>query len=128
MTTQIARNKQYGYEVEVQALKALKALWPTLERTGASNQKHAHDPDLILRGTNPPLLLIVTKDKGQHPMMLHIQMDDFLALVTLGAPDVGVAVQVKGRAKTWIGGLFAGLQEAVKEWQGPGFTTSRMTR
>jgi hypothetical protein len=106
----LARNKSWGYECETQALEALRPLWPTAERTGASNQKVADDPDIISRGRTP-FCIVVTKEKGSHrPLLVHLTADDFIQIATLGVGDNGLAVQVKGRANLWVNTLLYKLR------------------
>jgi hypothetical protein len=110
----LARNKGWGYEVEVQALEAVRSLWPTAERTGASNQKVADDPDIISRGPTP-YCLVISKEKGSHrPLTVHMTMEDFIIITTMGVGDNGLAVQVKGRATLWVNTLLYKLQGRVK--------------
>lgn len=114
-----ARSKGWGYEVERQAEKALQKLDPSIRRTGASSQKVAGAPDLATPRTGTaPLLLVVTKDKGPgSPLLVSLPMADLITIATVGWP-VGAEtyVQVKGRARTWIGSLYAELKESAKEW------------
>jgi hypothetical protein len=113
----LARNKGWGYEVEVQAVEALQNLWPAAERTGASNQKVADDPDIISRGPDP-YCLIVTKEKGQgKPLLVHLSMSEFLILAALGPGDNGLLVQVKGRQSMWIDTLYRALRGRAKAWE-----------
>ena len=112
-----AKAKAWGYDVERMALKALNTVWPELERTGASNQKIKDAPDLLEPGPPDramPLVLIVTKDKGQQgPMMVSLSLEDFLVLQTVSPRHFTPFVQVKGRDKTWIGSLYRGLKAVV---------------
>ncbi len=113
----VQRNKSWGYEVEVQAKESLKAIWPEMDRTGASNQKVSADPDLVVRGPDP-ICLVVSKEKGSHkPLVIHLMMEDFIILTQTGPEELGVAVQVKGRAKLWVDGVLRALRENVsKNW------------
>ena len=128
----LARNKGWGYECEVQALEALRGLWPTAERTGASNQQHADDPDIISRGPTP-FCVVVTKEKGSHrPLLIHMMMEDFIQAATLGIGDNGLAVQVKGRKQMWIDTLLYELRSRVggswdRWWSGTGETNEART-
>lgn len=115
----VKRSKSWGYEVEVQALKALQPLFGGLDRTGASAQKSKGWPDLVQSGTSPPFHFLVTKEKGPgKPLLITMSVDDFLAIASLGLPNTPtVVVGVKGRAKMWIQTIWGELQEGAKAWQ-----------
>jgi hypothetical protein len=109
------RSKSYGYEVEMSALASLARIFPKLRRTGSmAYSKAAAD----LRQDNfdhgdapPPLRLVVTRDKGR-PLLVTMSADDAarLAIKWFGP----VVVQVKGREKTWLGGVYDALTKATK--------------
>lgn len=103
------RSKSYGYETEVAALKALRKLFPRLRRTGSVAYKKSA-ADLVQNGMlENTVRLVVTRDKSQ-PLLVTLTANDFLSLVQPGR-EVGVLVQVKGRKKTWIGGLMRELRK-----------------
>lgn len=114
------RSKSWGYEVERQAEKALQVLDPEIQRTGASAQKAKGWPDLASpRRDTKPLFLVVTKDKGTgNPLLVTLPMADLQTIAATGWPlHDDVYVQVKGRAATWIGGLFRELKACVDEFR-----------
>lgn len=112
------RSKEYGYEVEVQTLRALRELWPKLERRGSVAYKKSAC-DLWVPGMPPEAatLIVATKEKGPNPLLVTLSAEDFLQCV-LEAQRVipfGAAIQVKGRQTTWVGGLHRQLARAMKD-------------
>lgn len=109
------RSKAWGYEVETQALRALVPVFTRLRRTGSMAYKKAA-ADLVADGRGAPILVVVTKDKGPgNPLLVTLPAQDLLELVRDPRAHLRpVRVQVKGRAQTWIGGLWRDLREAVK--------------
>jgi len=114
----VKRNKDWGYEVEVQALDSLRHLFPDMERTGASSQKQKGWPDLIADGWDP-LELLVTKEKGRcKPLLVTLSIHDFLEVAALGlAPNGGAAVSCKGRSQLWVHRMYLELKEGTQAWK-----------
>lgn len=111
MTSAQKRSKDWGYAVEVAALKALKPVFPGLRRTGSMAYKKAA-ADLVQETDGVTLPIVVTRDKRK-PLLVTLAVSDFVELFD-EAPHVNVVVQVKGREKTWIGRLYDDLREATK--------------
>lgn len=113
-----ARSKSWGYEVERQAEKHLKLLWPRIHRTGTSYQKTKGFPDLWQPNRGQYILAVVTKDKGRDaPLLITLRVADLLDLVSLGSSSSQpVAIQVKGRQSTWIGSLWRELRDNATAW------------
>lgn len=113
MTSPQKRSKQYGYAVEVAALKALRRVFPSLARTGSVAYKKAA-ADLVSSGFGEPLRLVVTRDKGKR-LLVSLSADDFLRVAESKSPhEFAVAVQVKGRQQTWLGSLYEELRKATR--------------
>lgn len=126
MSSPQKRAKAWGYSVEVAALKALTPIFPNLRRTGSVAYKKAA-ADLVQDGTKSalaPIRLVVTRDK-RRPLLVTLSVSDLVALLseagdkmqTLGSREIStfpVVVQVKGRARSWIGTLYDALCEATR--------------
>lgn len=111
-TSRHKRSKSYGYEVEKAAEAALSMTYPRIARKGSVAYKK-DAADLEQEGTSKaaPYRFIVTRDK-RRPMLITMSMEDFYRLAGPRTADT-VYVQVKGRAKTWIGGLYEALRKAT---------------
>ena len=113
MTSPQRRSKKYGYAVEVAALKALRRVFPSLARTGSIAYKKAA-ADLLAPGFGDPLRLVVTRDKGRR-LLVSLSVDDLVRLCESTTPhEFAVAVQVKGRERTWLGSLYEELRTATR--------------
>ena len=109
--TRPRRSKEWGYETEVAALRALRFLFPGLRRKGSVNYYKAA-PDLVQEG-NPnlaPINLIVTRDKRKS-LLVTMSITD-LKIITNENAVIPVRVQVKARQATWIGRLYEELRSA----------------
>lgn len=116
MSSRYKRSKEYGYEVEKAALRALRRVFPTLTRTGSmAYKKDAADLVQNPEATTHALRLVITRDK-RRPMLVTLDLNEFTEM--LANPTAlayrKVMVQVKGRTRTWIGSLYAGLVDATK--------------
>ena len=111
--------------MECLTIKALAPIFPGLRRTGSMAYKKAA-ADLTSgpgsRGLEmaPPLLMVVTKDKGNgNPLLVTMSVEDLKRFLETPG-NLPVRVQCKGRASTWIGKLWRELREAVKTEKGAG--------
>jgi len=123
MASKQKRAKTYGYETEVAVASVLRELGlPRITRTGSVNYSKSA-PDLIQPAIvgpdmdrHPPVVNIVaTRDKGQ-TILLTMTSADLLTFFenkrhgTLH--NLHVRVQVKARARTWVGTLMRELKAA----------------
>ena len=114
-------SKRRGYDVEIAALNALKPIFPNLRRTGSvAYTKSAADLSQDVHGPWKRLWLVVTRDKRQ-PLLVTLPIEDFRQIAWAAMGDdpehydgVDVKVQVKARARTWIGTLYQELKEATR--------------
>lgn len=113
MASPQTRAKRWGYAVEVAAAEALGFLFPGIRRTGSVAYKKAA-ADLIRPGENEVRRLVVTRDK-RRPLLVTLSIPDLVHLVFAEKCGCEIAVQVKGRERTWIGRLYDELTEATKK-------------
>jgi len=107
------RSKEKGYELERAVCSKLTLIWPGLRRTGSVNYKE-HAPDLVQDGEPPIVYAVVTRDRNQ-PILITLEMDQFITLVRSHVPDAyKVAVQCKYRQNTWVGTLMRGLKKGAR--------------
>jgi len=111
MSTPQARAKQWGYEVEKACERELGKVFWGLKRMGSVAYKKAA-ADLVRPGVPPILYMVVTRDK-RNPLLVTMSVEDFMDLLTRSdAMKRSVAIQVKGRERTWIGTLYHELRKA----------------
>ena len=115
MSAKHRRSKSYGYEVEKAAEARLRAVFPNMRRMGSvAYRKDAADLVQENASDSDPYRFVVTRDKRK-PLLITMSMDDFIYLCDdKTARDARAFVQVKGREKTWIGGLYEALVKATE--------------
>ena len=110
MPSQNARNISWGRSVENQALRVLRLAWPTMARVGSVGYIKDHADLVASPSEGDTLCLLVTKEKGPgNPLLVTLDLRDFVGLLNQRQYPVGCVVQVKGRQSIWTNGVYKGL-------------------
>jgi hypothetical protein len=112
------RGRRWGSATERATVKQLVPMFPEAKRIGSLGYTAGH-PDIVqdAEEDQPILNMVVVRDKRQ-PLLATVSLDDLEMLIQLTPEQISklaLRCQVKGRATTWIGKVYAQLTRSVME-------------